>query len=120
MEPRSKNAADYTTVGVAAPASNDDDVDLFGSEDKEEDHRGEAEGICWKEIQGASFYCQNLDVMPWDDETDIVWDAEKLQDHWDGRPSLGHQQAGPHWVQYQEAAVDGCCWGCPMSLLMSW
>ena len=75
MEPRSKNAA--VGVGVAAPASNDDDVDLFGSEDEEED-------------AGKR-------------------DAEKQKNYRDGRPSLGRQQAGPHWVRYQEAAADGCC-----------
>merc|ERR1712183_418977 len=97
----SKNAADYTTGG-AAPASNDDDVDLFGSdyeEDSEEKKRiteerlkAYAEKKSKKPALIAKTSCL-FDVKPWDDETDmdkmlelcktiemdgLLWGASKL------------------------------------------
>lgn len=75
-------------------ADDDDDVDLFGSEDEEED----AEAIRIKEERVAAYAAKKskkpaliakssvmLDVKPWDDETDMKKMEENVRTiQWDG------------------------------------
>lgn len=75
-----KSAADYVPTLHAQAAEDDDDVDLFGSDDEEED--AEAERVkqerlaAYAEKKAAkpktiAKSLVTLDVKPWDDETDM-------------------------------------------------
>jgi elongation factor 1-beta len=99
--PNKKASFDIASGSTAQPADDDDDVDLFGSDDEEDE---EAERIRQERLKAYSEKKATkktviakssivLDVKPWDDETDmkqletqvrtiimdgLVWGASKL------------------------------------------